>query len=209
LAGFQLTPEVFVPDAQSLIEASKAFISWYPTCIILRTAQDPLGVGKSATEAVRRADPSVPIGRIQSMDEVLSNSIGLQRFLMTLMSTFAGLALVLASIGIYGAIAYSVTQRAHEIGIRLALGASRSDVLKSVVQRGMLLTLVGILFGLVGTTALTRLLVGQLYEVKPTDPRALAIAVSTLALTALFACWIPARRASSVDPVVTLRCESR
>jgi ABC-type antimicrobial peptide transport system permease subunit len=141
------------------------------------------------------------------MEEVLSTSIAFQKFLMILMSVFAGLALALAAVGIYGVTAYVVAQRTHEIGVRIALGALRSDVLKIVLRRGMLLTLGGIVAGLSGAMALTRFLAGQLYGIKPTDPPVLVMVVSALGLIAFLASWMPARRATRVDPIVALRYE--
>lgn len=200
-------PTVFVPSAQAPITVTKEFINWHPSSILLRTAQNPLSISKNLREIIRINDSQIPIGRIETMDQILSNSIGFHEFLMTMMSIFAGLALLLATVGIYGLMSYSVTQESHEIGVRMAVGSPRSDVLKSVIRRGMLLTLTGIILGLAGAIIFTRLLNGQLYNVRPTDPRLLGMAVAALGLSAFLACWVPARRAARLDPVVTLRCE--
>jgi putative ABC transport system permease protein len=200
-------PTVFLPDAQCDIRGTKGFLAWFPDSVLVRTAQDPLSVSKDVVDVIQAVDPAVPVGQVQSMDEILSTSLAFQRFLMTLMSTFAGLALVLAAVGMYGVMTYSVAQRTHEIGIRVALGARPFDVWRIVIGRGMLLTLAGVVVGLAGAEGLTRLLADQLYGVQPADLLVLTIAASVLALVALVACWIPARRAMRVDPMVALRHE--
>jgi len=136
-----------------------------------------------------------------------SGALAMRQFNMTLLSVFAGLALLLAAIGIYGVIAYSVTQRAHEIGVRMALGAKRRDVLQPVLNQGMVLAGLGIVFGIIGALALTRLLQGYLYRVKPTDPLTLISTCALVAIVAVLASYLPARRAASVDPLQALRCE--
>jgi putative ABC transport system permease protein len=141
------------------------------------------------------------------MEEVLSVSIAFQRFLMTLMSVFASLALVLATIGLYGVISYSVNQRTHEIGLRMALGARGGDVLRLVVGQGLRLTIVGAAVGLAVALVLTRLIQGMLFGVKPTDPSTFVAVFVMLTSVALVACYIPARRATKVDPMVALRYE--
>ena len=198
-------PTVFVPEAQADIDVTRAFVGWYPSSILVRTALNPSILDKSIVNAVHSADPSVPIGNIRSMDEVLSTSVSFQRFLMTLMSLFAGLALVLAMLGVYGILAYFVAQRTNEIGVRMALGALRSDVLRMVVRRGMLLTVSGLIAGLFGALVLTRFLARQLYGITAADPRVLILVVLALGFIASLACYLPALRASRVDPMVALR----
>ncbi len=198
-------PTVFVPEAQADIDVTRAFVGWYPSSILVRTALNPSILDKSIVDAVHSADPSVPIGNIRSMDEVLSTSVSFQRFLMTLMSLFAGLALVLAMLGVYGILAYFVAQRTNEIGVRMALGALRSDVLRMVVRRGMLLTVSGLIAGLSGALVLTRFLARQLYGITAADPRVLILVVLALGFIASLACYLPALRASRVDPMVALR----
>jgi len=138
---------------------------------------------------------------------MLSDSVASQRFNMLLLSLFAALALALAALGIYSVMAYSVTQRRQEIGIRMALGAQASDVLKLVVKQGMTLALVGMGIGLLASLAMTRLMKRLLFGVDATDPLTLIVVALLLAFVVLLACWIPARRATKVDPLVALRCE--
>jgi len=200
-------PTVFIPVAQASYDVDQLFQGWFPTCILVRTVQKPLSLSRAVENAVRDEDPDVPIGEVRSMEEVLSLSLTLQRFLMTLMSVFAGLALVLAAVGIYGVISYSVSQRTHEIGLRMAVGATRGNVLRLIVRQGLRLALLGTGIGLVAAVALTRLLGSMLFGVKATDPLTSAVVSVLLTAVALLATYIPARRATKVDPMVALRYE--
>src|SRR5207245_2593558 len=149
-----------------------------------------------------------PVASVQTMDEIVEKTVAPRRFKMVLLGSLAVLALALGAVGLYGVISYAVTERTHEIGIRMALGARREDVLKLVVVEGVKLTAIGVALGIVSALALTRFLSSLLYGVKPTDPLTF-IAVSLILIgVALLASYIPARRATKVDPMVALRCES-
>jgi putative ABC transport system permease protein len=152
-------------------------------------------------------DKDQPVSSVRTLEEVVAEAVGPQRFAMILLGAFAVLALVLASVGIYGVMAYSVSQRTHEIGIRMALGARGSNVLGMVVGEALVLTLTGAGLGLAGALALTRLLSSLLYNVRPTDPLTLALVSLALLGVSALASYIPARRATRVDPMVALRYE--
>lgn len=172
-----------------------------------------LARGKPATLAatlrnqLRALDPAVPLTKVRTMDEILGSSVSPRRFNTLLLIAFAAVALLLASIGLYGVISYSVSQRTHEIGIRMALGAQKRDVLRLVVGQGIVLALVGVGVGVALALGLTRFLSSQLYGVKPGDPITFIVVSLVLIAVALLACYIPARRAARVDPVVALRHE--
>jgi putative ABC transport system permease protein len=161
----------------------------------------------SVREAVREVDRDLPIANIRSMDQIMSGMAGDARFRTLLLGVFAAVALLLSAIGIYGVISYSVAQRTREIGIRIAIGAQNRDVLRLVVGQGMKLALIGVGVGIAGALALTRVLSGLLFNVSATDPLTFVGVSTLLALVALLACYVPARRAMNVDPMVALRCE--
>jgi putative ABC transport system permease protein len=175
--------------------------------VAVRTRGHPDRYVNLVRQAVRSVDPDQPISGVANMDELLSRSVGQRRLSMMLLSLFSGIALVLASIGIYGVMSYSVTQRARELGVRIALGADRSDVLRLVLRQGMGLALLGIGIGLAAALGLTRLIESQLYGIAATDPATFALVAAVLAATALLANLIPAVRAMRMDPAVVLREE--
>ncbi len=175
--------------------------------VILKAAGDPNQLIAAVRQQVQAIDPDQPIHSIRTMDEIRAESVAPERLNLTLLSVFAGIALVLAIVGIYGVMSYSVTQRTHEIGIRMAIGAQPRDVFRMVIKQGMVLAFIGVVFGLVGAFGLTRLMATMLFGVEPTDPATFVAITVLLSLVALVACYIPGRRATKVDPVVSLRYE--
>jgi putative ABC transport system permease protein len=175
--------------------------------ILLRTTNDPLALVSTARRELQQLDPELPMGAVATMDQLLADSLSRSRFTMLLLGIFSAVALVLAAVGIYGLIAYSVTQRTQELGIRVALGAQRRDVLRLVLGQGARLTVLGVTFGLLAALAFSRLLASMLFGISVTDPLTFAGVVALLTIVALLACFIPARRATRVDPIVALRYE--
>ena len=161
----------------------------------------------SVTASIHAIDPDLPVGRIRTMQEIVNQSTGLERIAAQLVAIFAAVALALAVIGTYGVVAYSVAQRTQEFGIRLALGASRADVLKMVLRQGLILTAAGVALGLIATVSVTRLMSSVLFEVRPADPLILGLAALILGAVAMLASYLPARRATKVDPMLALRYE--
>jgi putative ABC transport system permease protein len=175
--------------------------------VVVHTSGDPFAMVGAVRSAVWALDKDLPIPKIETMEQVMADQIAQRRLNMMLLCLFAAVALILAAVGIYGVMSYVVTQRTHEIGIRVALGAQVSDVMKMILRQGMLLSLVGVAMGLVATVALTRLMATLLFGVSATDPLTFAAIALLLMLVALAACYIPARRATKVDPMVALRYE--
>ena len=175
--------------------------------VAARTTGDPNTYANQIRRAVQSVDPDQPIANVRTMDELIAQSVGQRRLSMLLLSLFSGIALVLASVGIYGLMSYSVAQRSRELGVRIALGAARSDVLRLVLRQGMSLALMGIVIGVGAALALTRLIESQLYDVRATDPATFVGVAALLAVTALAANLVPALRATRVDPAVVLREE--
>jgi predicted permease len=175
--------------------------------IVVRTQGDPGALASSVRIAIAEIDQAQPIYDMQTLDQLVAKSLGQRRFTLTLMLLFGVIALVLSAVGIYGVMAYAVTQRTQEIGIRLALGARAIDVLRLIVGSGMYLAAIGVIIGLAGAFAITRLMRGVLFGVSPTDVTTFALVTAGLLLVALLASYLPARRATKVDPLVALRCE--
>jgi predicted permease len=175
--------------------------------MIVRTTADPLSLVSAVRRRVSERDAEQPVFDVQTMEKIVADSVAGRRFSMLLLGVFAGLALVLASVGIYGVISYTATQRTHEIGIRMALGAERTDVLRLVVGQGLRLSLIGIGAGLAAALGLTRLMSSMLYGVRPTDILTFVGVSLLLAGVAILSSYIPARRATRVDPLVALRYE--
>jgi putative ABC transport system permease protein len=175
--------------------------------VLVRTAKDPLASVSAVRNELQQMDSDLPMAAISTMDQLVADSVSRSRFTMLLLGIFAGIAVLLASVGIYGVIAYTVSQRTQEFGLRMALGANRSDVLRLVLSHGARLMVVGIGLGLVASFGLTRLMATLLYGTSPTDPVTLMAVAMLLAVIALAACYFPARRAMRVDPMVALRHE--
>jgi predicted permease len=173
--------------------------------LAVRTQTDSLSLLPALRNTVQALDKNQPVYRVATMEQLLARSVAARKFGMLLLALFAALALALSVIGLYSVLAYAVTRRMHEIGIRMALGAQRNDVLKLVVKQGMALALIGIAVGLSASFALTRLMKSLLFGVEPTDPLTFSVVALLLTLVALLACWIPARRATKVDPLLALR----
>jgi putative ABC transport system permease protein len=199
---------------QDLETEARATIYWPPArftypfmTIAIRTAGDPRGVVAPAVAALHDLDPNVAAADVRTMEEVIDISVAQRRLTMLLLSIFAGLALVLAAVGIYGVIGYSVSQRTQEIGIRMALGAPRGSVLRMVVGQAMTLALIGVALGAVGAWLLTRLMQKLLFGVTASDPVTFLAVSALLALVAALAASVPGLRATRVDPVIALRSE--
>jgi putative ABC transport system permease protein len=175
--------------------------------LVARTQSDPAGMVQAVKQQIWKIDSQLPVTRVETMSEVAAESFTARRFNTLLLSIFAALALVLAAVGIYGVMSYAVTHRTQEIGIRMALGARAIDVVRLIIRNGMLLILLGVGIGLAGALALTRLLGTLLFGVTPTDMGTFVVVSGVLIAVALLACYLPARRATKVDPLVALRYE--
>jgi putative ABC transport system permease protein len=182
-------------------------LALHPMSLVLRAQGDPEALAAAVRRAVQSIDPDQPIYNVRSMDSLLATTLAPRRLSLLLLAAFAMTALLLAGVGIYGVLAYSVTQRTHEIGIRMALGARRADVLVMILRQGIRLVLIGAALGVAAAFGLTRLMSSLLFGVSPTDPATLGAVCLVLVGVALLACIVPARRASGVDPMIALRCE--
>ena len=200
-------PTVYVPQWTVSDGFTKLVHGWFLGAWVIRS-KTPLSLG-AVSESVNSVDPTLPIAHFERMTNFISNSFAVSesRFLSVLLATFTALALLLAVIGIYGILAYLVTRRTHEIGVRVALGARKADVLRVVVNQGLRLALIGLVIGIAGALFLTRLLTSLLFNVTSTDPATFIVVSIILMAAALLACYIPARRAMRVDPMVALRYE--
>jgi putative ABC transport system permease protein len=177
------------------------------TTLVLRTEAEPRSLIPVVRRAIAELDQQQPVAQVLTLEEVISNSVSPQRFNLVLLGVLAAVALFLAAAGIYGVMTYSVSQRTHEIGIRMALGARRADVLKLVVREGMWLVSTGLVAGLLGALALTRVLSSLLFGISATDPVVFVGIALCLTAVSRVACYLPARRALKVDPMVALRHE--
>jgi putative ABC transport system permease protein len=196
--GHAVNPEMYLPIAQQVTP----FMT-----LVIRTRGEPLAMVNAVGEQVRALDPQLTVSKPVSMDEVIARSESHRTFFLSMLASFAGLALTLAGLGIYAVMAYSVTQRTHEIGVRMALGAQARDVGRLVLSEGVRMAIVGVILGIGGALALTRFLEKLLFDVTTTDPLTFVVVPMVLVLVALVACWMPARRAADVDPQVALRYE--
>ncbi len=202
-------PVMYQLHSQIPDEAMKLVNGLIPASDIVRTKPGiaPLSVSQPVEEALLAGDTQLPATKMRTMESLSLTSTARQNFTLLLLGVFAAIALLLATVGIYGVISYGVTQRTHEIGIRMALGAERANVVRLVVGQGLVLTLIGVAAGLAGAFALTRFLASVLYGVRPTDPLTFVVVSLVLISAALLACYLPARRATKVDPMVALRYE--
>jgi predicted permease len=193
----EVRPELYFPDSQTALYTDPV--------LAVRTTIEPARMAADVRREVAARDPDQPVYEVMTMEQRLANSIALRRNSMLLFAIFAAIALIIAAIGIYGVISYSVGQRTHEIGIRMALGAERRDVLILVLKQGLKLISAGVTIGLIASLALTRVMKNLLFEVSATDPPTFVVITLILNIVALLACWVPARRAMKVDPIVALR----
>jgi putative ABC transport system permease protein len=175
--------------------------------LLTRTKVKPLSLASAVRGQIAALNKDQAVFNVSTMEQIVAQSVASRRFSMLLLTVFAVIALALASIGIYGMMSYAVAQRTREIGVRMALGAQSSNVLRLVIGQGMKLALVGVAFGLLSSLGLTQLMKNLLFGVSATDPLTFALIALLLTLVTLIACWIPARRATKVDPLVALRYE--
>ena len=175
--------------------------------LLVRSTASSVLIVNGARAAIKEIDADLPVFEITTMSNAVAESVAQPRFYAILLGSFAGIALVIAALGIYGVIAYTVSQRTRELGIRIALGAQRDRVLRLVIRQGLTLTLFGIVLGVIGAYALTRLITTLLYGVAPADPLTFAGVVAVFLAVAVLASYLPARRAAGVDPIIAMRAE--
>ena len=191
-------PEINVPFYQS---------TWPQASIAVRTSGDPANMSKSIAAVISSIDQDLPLDQVKTMDQLVDESLAGDRFTTLLFTSFAAVALALAAIGIYGVMSFAVAQRTHEIGLRMALGADTKQVLRLILQEGMLLASIGLVIGLLGSYFVGRTMKSVLYQITAIDPAAFSAVAVVLLISALLACYIPAHRATQVDPMVALREE--
>ena len=191
----EANPEVMLPFPQ---------LPWASLNLSIRTAGDPHGVIRAVRQQIAAIDRDQPLTNLETLEELLESGSAERRFTMFLLGIFSGTALILATVGIYGVIAYSVSQRAHELGIRMALGAAREDILTLVIRQGLALTLTGIAIGLGGAMVLTRVMSTLLYRTSAMDPFTYTVCALIFTAVALVSSYIPARRAMRIDPAAVL-----
>src|SRR5581483_10404958 len=198
--GLDLTapPEVYVPHAQHPIDTMT---------VAVRATGDPMRFAPTARALLASMDPELPLARVRTMDEIVGQSIAERRFTMLLLAAFAGLAVLLAGVGVYGVLGYLISRRTQEIGVRLAMGATSGDVVWMFLREAAGLAAVGLVAGVAGAFAAARALTSLLFEIAPTDPATFAVVSCALAIAALAASYLPARRAARVDPMEALRAE--
>jgi putative ABC transport system permease protein len=199
-------PGIYIPYQQRQATLAESLVGRRMT-LLVRTAADPLQSVAGLRQAMREIEPNQAVTDVQPLTQALADSIAPQRFRTVLLSLFALVAVMLAAAGIYGVMSYSVSQRTREIGIRVALGAEARDVLRLVLRQGLTLALAGVAIGVVAALGLTRVMKTLLFGVSATDPLTFVGVALLLTFVVLLACWIPARRATKVDPMVALRCE--
>ena len=197
-------PEMFIPDGQATDAIQALNVKLTPIAWVIRTHGDPMALRAPVEETLRQVT-GLPVSDIRDMDQVVSRSTSRERFHMLLMTVFGGVALLLAAIGIYGLMAYSVEQRTQEIGIRMALGAERSDVRGMVLRQGMTFAVIGVILGMGGAFSLAKQISSFLFGVTAWDPFVFGVIPLVLLVTAVIAVWWPANRATQVDPAIALR----
>src|SRR5262249_20142509 len=195
------------PRPEMFLTALQAPLLWPWTTVVVKATGNPVSLTEIVKAAIRSVDPTIPVHRINTLDEVVAQSIVEPRIYAFLLGAFATLAVLLATIGLYGLIAYTVSQRTHELGVRVALGATRLEIVRLVVREGLWLVAGGTVLGLAGAFATTRLLVGLVKGTTPDDPATFLLVTVVLLTAGLVASYLPARRAARVDPIAALRAE--
>jgi len=201
------TPTVFTPASQAPDGVTAFVASVMPTCWVVRTSGDPMSYASLVQREILAVDPEQPVSSVRSLAQLMSESLGRRQFNTLLLMVFAGLAVLLAVVGVYGVMSYSVAQRTHEIGVRMALGAARGDTLRLILGQGMKLAAIGVVVGVLGAFGLTRFMLTLLFEIGATDPMTFAAGAFVLLVAAAVACLVPALRATRVDPLIALRAD--